>query len=60
MAARQDLVDDLAQLETVSASDGERRAKFMLKIKKYGFVEKHLSEAEIWDVYEQLVSSGLP
>lgn len=29
----------------------------MLKIKKYGFVEKYLSEEEIWNIYHELVAS---
>jgi hypothetical protein len=32
----------------------------MLKIKKYGFVERHLTEAEIWKMYDQLVEEGIP
>lgn len=32
----------------------------MLKIKKYGFVEKYLTEEEIWKIYEALVKKGVP
>ncbi len=60
MAARQDLVDELARLETHSSSEAERRDKFILKIKKYGFVERHLTETEIWKMYDQLVQQAIP
>lgn len=32
----------------------------MLKIRKYGFVEKYLSEGEVWAVYDELVRTGVP
>lgn len=39
------LVKELEQLETASSTEEERKAKFILKIKKYGFVEKYLTES---------------
>ena len=59
-SARKDLLKDLQQLETHSATEEERKAKFILKIKKYGFVEKHLTQEEIWNIYDQLVRGAVP
>lgn len=54
------MVQELQRLETASSTEEERRAKFILKIRKYGFVEKYLNESEIWSVYDYLVGSRIP
>ena len=52
-------MEQLSELEGGWSSESERHRKFRLKIKKYGFVEKYLSEEEIEVIYGRLVRDGV-